>query len=154
MVWKMLDVLEGHLQGRHAFDYLIIAAPAEAEMLMGRLTEDGSVAHCWTAQEASDLSQLGALVLDGDHCGGVTEALALAVRIMADGPRLPVVILLAGLSEQIFPCNPRTDPILLRKPLSRLSVRVTRDYLRANGGSGLTEATISNGAQPFPVRPV
>lgn len=98
------------------------------------------------------MSALGALVMDGDHCGGVPEALALATRIMGDGPRLPVVILLRGLSEQIFPCNPRLDPILLRKPLSRLTARVTRDYLLANA-IGAEPAAKANGAQPFPVRP-
>ncbi len=150
----MLDGLKGHPQGRHHLDYLIVAAPAEAEMLRGRLTEDGAVAQCWPAQGNADGSRLGALVLDGDHCGGVPEAMALAIRIMADGPRLPVVILLHGLSEQIFPCNPRVDPVLLRKPLSRLTARVTRDYLQANAAMGKTDAGKSNGAQPFPVRPV
>lgn len=123
-------------------------------MLRGRLTEDGAAARCWTAQDGMDVARLGALVLDGDHCGGVPEAMALAMRIMADGPRLPVVILLRGLTEQIFPCNPRLDPILLRKPLSRLTVRVTRDYLQANAVAGLADEPMNNGALPFPVRPV
>ncbi|OYU16661.1 MAG: hypothetical protein CFE34_19825 [Rhodobacteraceae bacterium PARR1] len=153
MVWNMLDGLEGHPQGRHSFDYLVVTAEADAETLLGRLTEDGSAARCWTAQagvlQGPEVAHLGALVLDGDHCGGVPEAMALARRIMADGPHLPMVILLAGLTEQVFPCNPRVDPVLLRKPLSRLTMRVTRDYLVSNGAGD-----ICNGAQPFPVRPV
>ena len=150
----MLDGLTGLPQGRHDVDYLVVAAPAEAETLLDRLTEDGAAAQCWTAQDAADGVRLRALVLDGDHCGGVAEALALAQRIMADGPRLPVVILLKGLTEQIFPCNPRLDPVLLRKPLSRLTARVTRDYLLANAVMAKPDAAKSNGAQPFPVRPV
>lgn len=150
----MLDRLEGHPQGRNSFGYLVVAAPAEAKGLLGCLTEDGTAAQCWTEQQGVDGSGLGALVMDGDHCGGVSEARALALKIMAEGPRLPVVILLRGLSEQIFPCNPRLDPILLRKPLSRLTARVTRDYLQANAESSSISAGKANGAPPFPVRPV
>lgn len=150
----MLDRLKGHPQGRNAFGYLLVAAPAEAEGLLGCLTADGTAAQCWTEQKGADAAGLGALVMDGDHCGGAPEALALALRIMGEGPRLPVVILLRGLSEQIFPSNPRVDPVLLRKPLSRLTARVTRDYLQANAESGLVSAGKANGAQPFPLRPV
>ena len=150
----MLDKLEGHPQGRNPFGYLIVAPPAEAEGLLGCLTADGTTAQCWAEQQGADVSALGALVMDGDHCGGVPEALALALRIMAEGPRLPVVILLRGLSEQIFPCNPRLDPILLRKPLSRLTARVTRDYLQANAESSSISAAKADGAPPLPVRPV
>lgn len=153
MVWNMLDSIKRPPLGRNDLDYLVVAAPAEAEGLIGCLTSDGAAAQCWTAQVVADVSALGALVMDGDHCGGVPEALALAMRIMADGPRLPVVILLRGLTEQIFPCDPRVDPILLRKPLSRLTARVTRDFLQAKA-NGADPAAKANGAQPFPMRPV
>ena len=148
----MLDGLRGNPEGRPDCDYLIVASEGEAETLMGRFAEGGSAARRWSADavsEVPDLAGLGALVLDGDLCGGVTEALALAGRILGAGPRLPIVILLAGLSEQIFPTTPKVDPVLLRKPLSRLTARITRDYLES-----LREGIKANGAQPSPVRPV
>lgn len=153
MVWNRLDRFKRHPKGRHQFDYLVVAAPADAEGLVYCLTADGSAAQCWTERGTADVSALGALVMDGDHCGGVPEAMALAIRIMADGPRLSVVILLRGLSEQIFPCDPRVDPILLRKPLSRLSARVTRDYLLAAAATAEDSVEKSSGAPPIPVRP-
>ena len=145
----MLDGLRGNPEGLPRCDFLIVAGEAEAKTLAGRFAQDGAAARIWSAEGRADLAGLGALVLDADQCGGVGGALSLAARIMGTGPRLPIVLLMSGLIEQVFPTNPRVDPVLLRKPLSRLTARVTRDYLNT-----IRTGAKENGAQPLPVRPV
>ena len=145
----MLERLSGNPEGLPPCDYLIVAGDADAETLVGRFAEGGAAARIWSADGRADLAGLGALVLDADQCGGISGALSVAARIMGTGPRLPMVVLMSGLTEQVFPTNPKVDPVLLRKPLSRLTVRVTRDYLNT-----LRSGAKENGAQPFPVRPV
>lgn len=63
------------------------------------------------------------------------------VRVLVTEEEVPrqgwadaVVLLSEGCTRQVFPCDPRRDPIRLRLPLSVVALRVALDYAALKGG--------------------
>lgn len=123
-------------------DVLICAGQREYALFVTRLSHAACRALNWDGgQLTTDPPR--AVVLDCDTCGGEAAARDFARFVAARGRRVPIILLVRDLVEQVFPTDPSRDPILLRKPLSALSVRIACDFLFSK----------ENGAQPLPVRP-
>jgi hypothetical protein len=138
----MLDGMEAQPTGQ-ATDFLIIASPPRVLPLRGLFERDGART-CSLDGGPLVLAPTAALVVEAALSRGIPGAEAIARQLSAGGPAMPLVVLVAGLAEQQFPADPIVQPILLRDPPSRLTLRVLRDYL----------ATKANGAQPIWLHPV
>ena len=138
----MLDGLND-LPAGQVCDFVIVASPQRVQPLCTLFEQDGARS-CAIGRGPIMLSPGAATAVEGALSRGIPGAEAIARRVTAGGPPLPLVVLIAGLPEQHFPDDPRTQPILLRDPPSRLTLRVLRDFL----------ATKANGAQPIQLHPV
>lgn len=118
------------------FEFVIVAESADAANLQARLT-----AGTGNPTVAGGGPAPLVVVVDGD---ADVEAVAQARHSVPGRPADVVVVLRTDLAEQLFPDDPATAPVFLRKPMSKLTARILQDYLRAK----------ANGAQPTPVRPI
>lgn len=120
------------------FEFVIVAESADAANLQARLTAGTGNP---TVAGGGPAPLVVVVVVDGD---ADVEAVAQARHSVPGRPADVVVVLQTDLTEQLFPDDPATAPVFLRKPMSKLTARILQDYLRAK----------ANGAQPIPVRPI
>jgi len=83
------------------------------------------VAELFTALAAiaDDPFGYGLFVIDADAFGGLAEVRRAVALLSASAPRVPVILVGRDCPNQIFPAE-RGQPIVLRAPLSAVSLRV------------------------------
>ncbi len=67
------------------------------------------------------------LVIDAEAAGGLTAAQSALASMRRNGIATPAIIVSHGVKEQTFPVDPM-EPVLLRAPLSAVSLRVAVEF--------------------------
>lgn len=88
----------------------------------GRVDCEGEVFAALSAM-IDDPMGYGLFVMDCDAFGGLEAGRKAFAMLAAEGLHLPVILISRDCAEQVFP-EDRASPIMLRSPLSAVSLRV------------------------------
>ncbi|MFV0490503.1 MAG: hypothetical protein ACK5M4_01620 [Pseudorhodobacter sp.] len=102
---------------------------AESQLTCARLADFGCIVEeesdFYIAAEilGGDQTRFGLFVMDCDALGGLAEGRRLIALLRHAAPAIPVILLSSECGQQYFPEDER-QPVILRKPLSVVSLRV------------------------------
>jgi hypothetical protein len=126
-VFRSIDYTAATLVGRGLKVMLATSQPengtADKLSRLGGSVEVMEESYAALAAVLDDPQGYGLFVMDADTLGGIVEAQRIVTLLHASQPRMPVIMISASCGQQVFP-EEVSDPIMLRAPVSSVSLRV------------------------------